>query len=88
MALYRIAAEPGGSLIVNRIRRRYEEAMLAMFQTARMRVSADLTSMTHMIFLRLAGAIRGHLESSPSPKAVGQSREHLAKLILAYCETL
>ena len=40
VALYRIAAEPGGSLIVDRIRLRYEEAMLAMFQTARMPVSA------------------------------------------------
>ncbi len=88
VALYRIAAEPGGSLIVNRIRRRYEEAMLAMFQTARMPASADLKYMTHMIFLTLAGTIRGHLESSPSPRAVRQLREHLAKLILAYCETL
>ena len=88
VALYRIAAEPGGSLIVDRIRRRYEDAMLAMFQTARMPASADLKYMTHMIFLTLAGTIRGHLESSPSPKAVQQLREHLAKLILAYCETL
>ncbi len=88
VALYRIAAEPGGSLIVDRIRRRYEDAMLAMFQTARMPASADLKYMTHMIFLTLAGTIRGHLESSPSPKAVRQLREHLAKLILAYCETL
>ena len=88
VALYRIAAEPGGSLIVDRIRRRYEEAMLAMFQTARMPASADLKYMTHMIFLTLAGTIRGHLESSPSPRTVRQLREHLAKLILAYCEAL
>ena len=88
VALYRIAAEPGGSLIVDRIRRRYEDAMLAMFQTARMPASADLKYMTHMIFLTLAGTIRGHLETSPSPRAVRQLREHLAKLILAYCETL
>ena len=88
VALYRIAAEPGGSLIVDRIRRRYEDAMLAMFQTARMPASADLKYMTHMIFLTLAGTIRGHLETSPSPRAVRQLREHLAKLILAYCESL
>lgn len=88
VALYRIAAEPGGSLVVNRIRLRYEDAMLAMFQTARMPASADLRYMTHIIFLTLAGTIRGHLESSPSSKAVRQLREHLAKLILAYCETL
>ena len=88
VALYRIAAEPGGSLIVDQIRRRYEDAMLAMFQTARMPASADLRYMTHIIFLTLAGTIRGYLESSPSPKAVRQLREHLAKLILAYCKTL
>ena len=87
VALYRIAAEPGGDLIVGRIRRRYEDAMLAMFQTAHMPVSADLKYMTHMIFLTLAGTIRGHLESGPSPRAVRQLREHLTKLILAYCET-
>jgi AcrR family transcriptional regulator len=88
VALYRIAAEPGGNLIVDRIRLRYENAMLAMFQTARMSTSVDLKYMTHIIFLTLAGIIRGHLESSPSPKAVRQLREHLCKLILAYCETL
>ena len=88
VALYRIAAEPGGSLIVDQIRRRYEGAILAMFQTARMPTSADLKYMTHIIFLTLAGTIRGHLESSPSPKAIRQLREHLTKLILAYCQTL
>jgi AcrR family transcriptional regulator len=88
VALYRIAAEPGGGIIVDRIRRRYEEAMLAMFQTARMPASVDLRYMTHMIFLTLAGTIRGHLESSPSPRVVRRLREHLAKLILAYCEAL
>ncbi len=88
VALYRIAAEPGGSLVVDRLRGRYENAMLAMFQTARLSVSADLRYMTHIVFLTLAGTIRGHLESSPSPKAVRMLREHLAKLILAYCETV
>lgn len=53
-----------------------------------MPASADLKYMTHMIFLTLAGTIRGHLEVSPSPRAVPQLREHLANLILAYCEML
>ena len=62
--------------------------MLAMFQTAQFPDSVDLKYMTHIVLLTLAGTIRAHLESSPAPKAVGQLRKHLAKLILAYCETL
>jgi AcrR family transcriptional regulator len=88
VALYRIAAEPGGSVIVDRIRRRYESAMLAMFQTARLRASTDVRYMTHMIFLTMSGTLRGHLESNASPRATKMLREHLAKLVLAYCEAM
>jgi AcrR family transcriptional regulator len=88
MALYRIAAEPGGSLIVDRVRRRYERAMLAMFQTARLPVSADVKYMTHMIFLTMSGTLRGYLEGNASPGTTKMLREHLAKLVLAYCKTM
>ncbi len=88
VALYRIAAEPGGSVIVNRIRRRYEAAMLEMFQTARLPASADVKYMTRMIFFTMSGTLRGHLESRPSPKTTKMLREHLARLVLAYCEAV
>jgi AcrR family transcriptional regulator len=85
VAMYKISGEPGGSEIVMRVRRRYEAAMLAMFQTARFRSSSDVKFMTHMIFLTMAGTIRGHLEIGGSGKATRLFREHLKALVLAYC---
>ena len=48
VALYRIAAESGGDLIVNRTRKRFEIAMTAMLQTAKLPVSADVPFMVHV----------------------------------------
>ena len=88
VALYRIAGETGGSLLVDRIRKRYEAAMTAMLQTANLPQSADVPFMAHMIFLTMAGTIRGHLESNASPRTTRKLREHLAKLVVAYCKTM
>ena len=88
VALYRIAAESGGSLIVNRTRKRYEAAMTAMLQTAELPVSADVSFMVHMIYLTMAGTIRAHLESHAPLKTTKKLREHLAKLVVAYCEAM
>ena len=88
IALYRIAADTGGSLIVERTRKRYETAMIAMLQTASLPVSADVNFMVHMIYLTMAGALRGHLESSAPPRLTRKLREHLAKLLIAYCSAM
>lgn len=88
VALYRIAAEAGGNLILERTRKRYETAMTAMLQTANLPASADVNYMVHMIYLTMAGTIRGHLESSAPPKMTRKLREHLAKLLVAYCKAV
>lgn len=88
VALYKIAAEAGGNLIVERTRKRYEAAMTTMLQTAKLSPSADVNFMVHMIYLTMAGALRGHLESNEPLKTTKKLRQHLAKLVLAYCEAM
>jgi AcrR family transcriptional regulator len=87
-ALYRIAAEQGGDAIVDRIRKRCEGALLAMFQTARLPANADVKYMTHMIYLTMAGTLRGHLEGNASPRMTKMLREHLPRLVLSYCQAV
>ena len=86
VALYRIAAEAGGDLIVARTRKRYEAAMTAMLRTAKLPVSADIPFMVHVIYLTMAGTLRGHLESDAPLKMTTKLRDHLARLLLAYCK--
>ncbi len=88
VALYRIAAEAGGNLIVERTRKRFEAAITAMLQTADLPSSADVAFMVHIIYLTMAGTLRGHLESHAPPRLTRKLREHLAKLVLAYCNTM
>ncbi len=88
IALYRIAAEAGGNAILERNRRRYEAAMTSMLQTAELPASADVNFMVHMIYLTMAGTLRGHLESNAPLKMTRLLREHLAKLIVAYCRAM
>jgi AcrR family transcriptional regulator len=88
VALYRIAAEVGGDVIVQRTRRRFEAAMTAMLQTARLQKSADVRFMVHMIYLTMAGTLRGHLEGNAPAKMTKMLREHLARLVLAYCRAM
>ncbi len=88
VALYRIAAEAGGDLIVKRTRKRFEGAITAMLQTAKLPASADVPFMVHMIYLIMAGTLRGHLESNAPPRTTQKLRDHLPKLLLAYCRAM
>ncbi len=88
VALYRIAAEAGGDLIVKRTRKRYEAAITGMMQTARLPASADVPFMVHVIYLTMAGTIRGHLESNAPSRTTLKLREHLTTLLLAYCQAM
>ncbi len=88
VALYRIAAEAGGDLIVHRTRRRFEAAVTAMLETAPLPKSADVPLMVHMIYLTMAGTLRAHLESNAPPRMTRKLRDHLATLILAYCKAM
>ena len=88
MALYQIAAHAGGDQIVNRTRKRFEAAMTAMLQTAKLPKSADVPFMVHVVYLTMAGTLRGHLESNAPTGTIRKLREHLAKLLLAYCKAM
>ena len=88
VALYRIAADAGGSRIVDRTRKRYETAMIDMLQTASLPPSADVRFMVHMIYLTMAGTLRGHLESNAPARLTTKLREHLSRLVIAYCEAM
>ena len=88
VALYRIAAEAGGDLIVDRTRERFQAAMTAMLRTGKLPISTDVPFMVHVIYLTMAGTLRGHLESNAPPRTTKKLREHLAKLLLAYCRAM
>jgi AcrR family transcriptional regulator len=88
IALYRIAAEVGGGLIVERIRKRSQAAITAMLQTANLPASADLNFMVHIIYLTLAGTLRGHLEGNTPLRMTNKLKEHLVKLVIAYCRAM
>ncbi len=88
LALYSIAAEVGGSLIVDRIRRRFLGSITAMLQTAPLPASADVSFMADMIFQTMAGTLRGHLESDAPLRMTKKLREHLSRMVLAYCRAM
>jgi AcrR family transcriptional regulator len=88
VALYRIAAEAGGDQIVKRTRKRYEAAVTAMFETAKLPATADIPFMVHMIYLTMAGTMRGHLENVVPQRTTKKLREHLVLLVLAYCNAM
>lgn len=88
IALYRISARVGGSVIVDGVRKRCQAAMTAMLQTANLPMSADVTFMVHMIFLTMAGTLREHLESNAPLKTLKTLKTHLAKLVVAYCRAM
>lgn len=88
VALYRIAAEVGGSILVDRNRKRYEAAIATLLKTADLPGSANINFMAHMIFLTMAGTLRGHLERDAPLRTTKLLREHLAKLVVAYCKAM
>ncbi len=88
IALYRIATEVGAGLILARIQKRAQLAITAMLQTAKLAASADVPFMVHMIYLTMAGTLRGHLEGDAPPKVTRKLRAHLSTLLLAYCKAM
>ena len=88
LALYRIAAEVAGSLIVDRIRTRFPRSIAAMLQTAPLQASADVSFMADMIFQTMAGTLRAHLESDAPLRLTKKLREHLSRMVLAYCRAM
>ena len=88
VALYNIASEVGGSMVVDRARVRAQAAILLMLETAKLPPSADLRFMAHMLHTTMAGILRGHLESNAPLHRTRKLRAHLAALAIAYCRAV
>ncbi len=91
VAFYRISAQVGGDLIVDRFRSRCQNAIAAMLRSAFLRPSADLeyaANAANLVFLTMAGVLRGYLESGAPRTRDKQLREHHATLTCAYCEAV
>ena len=88
VALFRIAAQVGGSLLIEGFHNRCQGAAAAMLQMANLPRSADVSFMAEMIFLTMAGTLRGHIEGNAPARLTVKLRQHLAKLIMAYCKAM
>ena len=83
-ALYRIAAEVGGSILVKRTGRRSGKALEAMLRTAPDAASHDEKFAVQMMVVTMAGVTRSVLEAGASPAMVRKLRDHLVLLCQSY----
>lgn len=88
VALYRVASEVGANAISEGIRKRCQDAIAAMLQTARLPASADVGYMAFVIFLTMAGVMRGQLESGAPASSTRKLKEHLTRMLLSYCQAV
>jgi AcrR family transcriptional regulator len=83
-ALYRIAADIGGPVLVQRTGERSRQALEAMLRTAPDAVLQRETFAIRMMFAAMAGATRSVLEAGASPAMVRKLRDHLVLLCQSY----
>ncbi len=87
-ALYQIASDVGGPMLVKRTAQRSRKALAAMLRTA---PDADLREdrfAVQMMFAAMAGATRSVLEAGAPPAMVRKLRDHLVLLCQSYMTTL
>jgi AcrR family transcriptional regulator len=84
MALYQIAADVGGPVLVKRAGQRSRKALQEMLQTAPDTESPPDKFAIDMMFAAMAGATRSVLEAGASPAMVRKLREHLVLLCRSY----
>lgn len=83
-ALYRIAAELGGPVLVRRTSQRSLKALEEMLRTAPDAGSHQEKFAIQMMFAAMAGATRSVLEAGASPAMVRKVRDHLVLLCQSY----
>jgi AcrR family transcriptional regulator len=83
-ALYRIAAQVGGPVLVKRTGQRSEKALEAMLRTAPDAALQQDRFAIQMMFAAMAGATRSVLEAGASPAMVRKVRDHLVLLCQSY----
>jgi AcrR family transcriptional regulator len=83
-ALYRVAADVGGSTLIKRVAQRSRKAVEAMLQTAPDAQSPPDNFAIDIMLAAMAGAMRSLLEAGPTPATVRKSREQLVLLCQSY----
>jgi AcrR family transcriptional regulator len=84
IALYRVAADLGGTALIKRINQRSRKAVGAMLETASDTKSPPDGFAVDIMLAAMAGAMRSLLEARPSPTTVRKSREQLVLLCQSY----
>jgi AcrR family transcriptional regulator len=84
VALYRVAADVGGSTVIKRVGQRSRKAVEAMLQTAPDAQSPPDNFAIDIMLAAMAGAMRSLLEAGPTPATVRKSREQLVLLCQSY----
>ena len=84
VALYRVAADVGGPMLVKRVNQRTRKAVEAMLETAPDIESPPDKFAVEIMLSAMGGAMRSLLESGPSPATVRKAREELVRLCQSY----
>ena len=84
VALYKVAADVGGPVLIKRIHQRLRKAVEALLATATDIESAPDKFVVDTMLSAMAGAMRALLESGPSPATVRKAREQLVLLCQSY----
>ncbi len=84
VALYRVAADVGGTALIKRASQRSRKAVEAMLQTAPDTESPPDKLAIDIMLAAMAGAMRSLLEAQPSAATVRKSREQLVLLCQSY----
>jgi AcrR family transcriptional regulator len=84
VALYRVATDVGGPVLIKRVSQRTRKAVEAMLETAPdIKAPPDKTAIETMLSA-MGGAMRSLLESGPSPSTIRRVREQLVLLCQSY----
>lgn len=84
IALYRVAADIGGPMLVKRVNQRMQKAVEAMLDTASDTKSSPDRFAINTMLSAMSGAMRSLLEAGPSPATVRKAREQLVLLCQSY----
>jgi AcrR family transcriptional regulator len=84
VALYRVAADVGGAVLVKRVNQRTRKAVEAMLETAPDIKWPPDKFAVEMMLSAMGGAMRSLLESGPPPAMVRKAREQLVLLCQSY----
>ena len=87
-ALYAVASDIGGTVIVARLTQRAQLALCSMLATAPNAHFEDLSMVSYVLTTSLVGPVQGLLSADAPPAMVLAVKTHLVQLIQAYLQRL